>query len=110
VGPRLAAGDAPGGYDIYGFRVPAVVVSPYAKRNYVSRVVHDHTSILKLLETKYNLPALTDRDAAADSLLDCVELGSSPAFATPPTLPAPRNPTTTTPLCDAPGPVPNPNG
>ena len=36
VGPRLAAGDSPGGYDIYGFRVPAVVVSPYAKRNYVS--------------------------------------------------------------------------
>ena len=110
VGPRLKAGDTPGGYDIYGFRVPAVVVSPYAKKSYVSRVVHDHTSILKLLETKYNLPALTDRDAAADALLDCLDIGSSPAFATPPTLPAPRNPSVTTPLCDAPGPVPNPDG
>jgi phospholipase C len=110
VGPRLAPTDAPGGYDIYGFRVPAVVVSPYAKRNYVSRVVHDHTSILKLVETKYNLPALTDRDAAADALLDCIDLGSSPAFAKPPPLPAPKNPDETRPLCDAPGPVPNPQG
>ena len=110
VGPRLGPADTPGGYDIYGFRVPAVVVSPYARRNYVSRVVHDHTSILKLLETKYNLPALTDRDAAADGLLDCIDLGSSPSFATPPTLPAPKNPDETRPLCNAPGPVPNPLG
>ena len=65
--------DLPGAYDRYGFRVPAVIVSPYAKKNYVSHVVHDHTSILKLIETKWNLPALTYRDANADNLLDSLD-------------------------------------
>src|SRR5262249_3909344 len=40
--PHLIPGDAPGDYARYGFRVPAVVVSPWAKRDYVSSVVHDH--------------------------------------------------------------------
>jgi phospholipase C len=87
-----------------------VVVSPYARRNYVSPVVHDHTSILKLVETKFNLPALTERDAAADNLLDCLDLDSPPAFGSPPPLPPPRNPSIATPLCSSPGPVPNPAG
>ena len=91
-------------------RVPSVVVSPFARPDYVSHVVHDHTSILKLLETKFNLPALTDRDGAADNLLDCLDLESAPAFATPPSLPAPRNPSIEVPLCTEPGPIPNPNG
>ena len=72
-----------------GFRVPAVVVSPWARRNYVSHVVHDHTSVLKLLETKWNLPALSNRDANASNLLDTLELGASrPPFLTPPDLTA----------------------
>jgi phospholipase C len=110
VAPMLGPGDPPGGYDRYGFRVPAVVVSPYAKRDYVSHVVHDHTSILSFLETKFNLPALTERDAHADNLLDCVDLTGDPAFARPPTLPAPKNPDPNTPICTAPGPIPNPAG
>ena len=65
--------DLPGMYDRLSFRVPAVIVSPYAKRNYVSHVTHDHTSVLKLLETKWNLGALTYRDANADNLLDSLE-------------------------------------
>jgi phospholipase C len=77
-----------GAYDRYGFRVPTVIVSPYAKKDYVSHVVHDHTSILKLVETKWNLGALTYRDANADDLLDSLDLGAPPAFAEPPTLPA----------------------
>jgi phospholipase C len=76
-------------YDRYGFRVPAVIVSPYARPDYVSHVVHDHTSILKLIETKWNLPPLTRRDEHADDLLDSLDLSSPPAFATPPRLPAP---------------------
>jgi phospholipase C len=107
VAPQLRPGDAPGGYDIYGFRVPAVVVSPYAKREHVSSAVHDHTSILKLLETKFNLPALTNRDGAADNLLDCLDLASSPAFATPPPLAPPKNPSIDAPLCTSAGPVPS---
>ena len=91
IPPQLAAGDTPGGFDRYGFRVPAVVVSPYARPNYVSHVVHDHTSVLKLVETKWNLPAMTYRDANASDLLDCLDL-RRPAFAEPPRLPAPSNP------------------
>jgi phospholipase C len=79
--------DQPGGYDRYGFRVPCVIVSPFARRNYVSHVVHDHTSILKLIETKWNLPAMTFRDANASNLLDSIDLTGPPAFAEPPRLP-----------------------
>jgi phospholipase C len=80
--------EAPGPfrYDRYGFRVPAVVVSPFARPGYVSHVVHDHTSVLKLIERKWNLPPLTARDAAADDLLDSLDLESPPAFAVPPDL------------------------
>jgi len=56
-------------------------------------VVHDHTSILKLVETKWNLPALTRRDANADNLLDSVDLVNPPAFLAPPTLAAALDPT-----------------
>jgi phospholipase C len=76
-------------FDRYGFRVPAVLVSPYARANYVSHVVHDHTSILKLIETKWNLPPLTYRDAHADNLLDSLDLSAPPRFAKPPALAAP---------------------
>lgn len=79
----------PGGYDRYGFRVPAVIVSPYARPGYVSHVTHDLTSILKLIETKWNLPALTWRDANASDLLDCIDLEAPPAFLEPPLLPEP---------------------
>ena len=51
--------------------------------------VHDHTSILKLIEEKWNLPALTRRDAA-ESPLDALNLEAPPAFATPPRPPAPK--------------------
>ena len=76
-------------FDYYGFRVPAVIVSPYARAGYVSHVVHDHTSILKLIETKWNLPPLTRRDQHADNLLDSLDFKSPPAFAVPPELPPP---------------------
>ncbi len=90
VRPVLASGDHPGSYNRYGFRVPAGVVSPFARPDYVSSVVHDHTSVLKLVESKWNLPALTYRDLAADNLLDSIDLVSPPHFLTPPTLaPAP---------------------
>jgi phospholipase C len=100
--------DEPGGYDRYGFRIPAVIVSPYARRDYVSHVVHDHTSILKLVETKWNLPALTFRDANADNLLDSIDF-RRPAFREPPKLPEPgrtSNPSACTP--GEPGAIPPP--
>src|SRR5262249_58444163 len=62
---RHLVGEEPMRYDRYGFRVPAVIVSPYVRRDCVLSEVFDHTSVLKLVEEKWNLPALTRRDAAA---------------------------------------------
>jgi phospholipase C len=84
--PMLESGDTPGHFDRYGIRVPFVAVSPYARKHYVSHRVYDHTSILRFIETRFDLPALTRRDANADPLLRLFKL-SRPAFATPPTLP-----------------------
>ena len=81
-------------YDRYGFRVPAVVVSPFAKPDHVTSTAFDHTSILKLIERKWNLPALTDRDDQANDPLEMLDLDGAPAFLTPPTLPAPAKPWT----------------
>jgi len=46
-----------------GYRVPMIVISPYAKKNYVSHAVADNTAILKLIETRFGLHSLTARDA-----------------------------------------------
>ena len=80
---------APARYDRYGFRVPAVIVSPYARPGYVCSEIFDHTSVLRLVEEKWNLPALTARDAAANWPLDALDLASAPAFLEPPSLPKP---------------------
>jgi phospholipase C len=79
----------PRSYDRYGFRVPAVIVSPYARPEYVCSEILDHTSVLKLVEEKWNLPPLTRRDAAAASPLGALDLENPPAFLNPPALPAP---------------------
>jgi phospholipase C len=84
---QLVAG--PDAYDTYGFRVPAVIVSPYARPDCVLSDVFDHTSVLKLIEDKWNLSALTRRDAAATSPLGALDLTAPPAFLTPPRLPPP---------------------
>ncbi len=66
IKPAVApAPGAPAEWTSYGLRVPAFVISPFARRNYVSHVVHDHTSVLRFIETKFNLGALTRRDANA---------------------------------------------
>ena len=78
---------------MYGLRVPAFVISPFAKRDYVSHVVHDHTSVLRFIETKFNLGALTCRDANADNLLDCFDFRRA-AFLEPPMLATPGLPAT----------------
>ncbi len=88
IAPELAPGDVPGGYTIYGPRVPAVVASPYARPGGVTNVVHDHTSILATIEAQWNLPALTYRDANAATVADFLDV-SRPALLTPPTLAAP---------------------
>jgi phospholipase C len=75
-------------YDRLGFRVPAVIVSPYARPDFVDSTVYDHTSILRLIEEKWNLAPLTARDAAATPPLAALDLDGEPAFRKPPVLPA----------------------
>ncbi len=94
--PRMAEdaeddedGRGPLRYDRYGMRVPAVIVSPYARPDYVLSDVLDHTSVLKLVEEKWNLPSLTRRDTAALSPLGALDLTGPPAFLEPPRLPEP---------------------
>ena len=63
--PKLDPGGFDAAYAQLGLRVPLIVVSPYAKRGYVSHEVTDHTSLLRFVETRFSLPALTHRDANA---------------------------------------------
>jgi hypothetical protein len=71
-----------------GVRVPMVVISPYARAGYTSHVVQEHTALTRFIETVFNLPALTDRDANSDALLDMFDFNCPPAFLTPPAPPA----------------------
>jgi phospholipase C len=70
-----------------GYRIPLVVISPFTKKNYVSHTVADSTSILKLIETRFNIPALTKRDAAQYDMTEFFDFVNIP-WATPPTPPA----------------------
>lgn len=61
-----------------GFRVPLIVVSPYAKAGHISKVQHDFGSILHFTEERFGLPTLGERDATADDLSDCFNYGQKP--------------------------------
>ena len=83
--PPLQKGGAPAGFafDRHGMRVPFVVVSPFAKARYTSHVTYDHTSITRLLEAKYRVPALTARDANAEIPTELFDF-ANPPFVVPP--------------------------
>ena len=78
--------DPPGDFTRYGFRVPLIVVSPFARKNYVSHTVTDATSILRFIEVRFGLPTLTKRDAVA---IDMTEFFNwkNPPWTTPPSPP-----------------------
>ena len=69
-----------------GTRVPAIIISPFAKKGFVDHTQYDTTSILKTIETRWNLAPLGTRDAAAASLINAFE-ASAP-------VPVPGMPTT----------------
>ncbi|MFL6436210.1 MAG: alkaline phosphatase family protein [Terriglobales bacterium] len=85
--PMLASGDQPGDFAHSGLRVPVMVISPWVKPHFVSHVARDHTSILKFIETRFNLPPLTARDSNADNMMEFFDF-SAPQIAAPPALPA----------------------
>jgi phospholipase C len=70
-----------------GFRTPALLIAPWARPNFVSHTQFDHTSVLKLIEWRWNLEPLTVRDQSANNLaeaLDFTRRTRPPLFAVPP--------------------------
>ncbi|MFC0400925.1 alkaline phosphatase family protein [Paraburkholderia rhizosphaerae] len=57
------------GFNVYGVRVPAIVVSPWVAKGFVDHTVYDHSSVLATLERLFDLAPLTDRDRYANDLL-----------------------------------------
>jgi phospholipase C len=70
-------------FAVTGFRVPLIVISPFTRPNYVSHTVMDYTAILKLIETRFNLPSLTARDGAQPDMTEFFDFVNVP-WATPP--------------------------
>ena len=61
-----------------GFRVPLIVISPYAKKRHVSHVRYEFGSILKFIEKTFDLGSLNRTDVRAHDLLDCFDFRKSP--------------------------------
>ncbi len=70
--------------DGYGFRVPALIISPYAKRGYIYHELSDFTSILHLIELVNGLAPLATRDAKASDLLAAFDFNQAPRYPSPP--------------------------
>lgn len=83
----LTTGDPPGDFTRTGFRLPMIVVSPFAKKGYVSHIPADNTAILKFIETRFNLPPLNKRDAMQMDMTDFFDF-NHPSWPTPPAPPA----------------------
>jgi phospholipase C len=61
----------------YGFRVPCLILSPFARSGFIDHVVNDHTSILRFVENRFGLTPLSSRDAAANDLTEAFDFGQS---------------------------------
>ncbi len=62
----------------YGMRVPALLVSPYARKGYIDSTTLDFTSVLKFIQENWGLPALAERDAKANSLTSAFDFSQPP--------------------------------
>ncbi|TMM36163.1 MAG: alkaline phosphatase family protein [Actinobacteria bacterium] len=76
VAPTVAPDVNPAVTGLRGFRVPALVVSPFAQRGAVAHALYDHTSILRMIEWRFGLAPLTPRDAAARNLAEVLDFGA----------------------------------
>ena len=65
----------------YGFRVPSILVSPYAKRGAIVHDTLDFTSILRFIEDNWQLKPLTQRDAKAHSIASALDFSTDPRSA-----------------------------
>jgi phospholipase C len=99
-------------YGQMGFRIPALVLSPYARRGHVDHGTYGFESIIKFIRYRFGQKALTRRDAYARNIGYAFDWRGTPQVE-PPELPDPGNVVTTT--CTArglgspqPEPLPNP--
>ncbi len=76
---------APPKKDAWGFgvRVPLIIISPFAKKGYISKQEYEFSSLLAFVEKRYNLPFLTARDAAANDMEDAFDFTQTPRLPTP---------------------------
>jgi phospholipase C len=65
-------------YERYGYRVPCLVIGAQSRRGYVSSTLYSHVSVLRTIGRLFDLEPLTERDAAANDLLDCFDFGQPP--------------------------------
>jgi phospholipase C len=61
-----------------GGRVGCLVLSPYARKGYISKARHSHVSIVRFCENNFGLPSLNARTTAADGMEDCFDFTQSP--------------------------------
>ncbi len=81
IKPRdLLPNDPPDDFIRTGFRVPLIIVSPFAKAHYVSHTPMDYTAVLKFVEKRFNLPHLTARDAAQPDMDEFFDFANSPSL------------------------------
>jgi len=76
-------------FDHFGMRVPLILVSPWIKRGYVTHTPTSHASLLRLVQARFGLGALTRRDANASIPFDAFDFESPPRLDIP-ELPIPR--------------------
>ena len=62
----------------YGGRVPCLVLSPYARKGYVSKALHSHVGIVRFCIDNFGLPSLNARTLASDGLQDCFDFTQDP--------------------------------
>src|SRR6516164_4968959 len=88
--PPASAPDVDPRYAQRGFRVPCLLISPYARRGHVAHGAYDHTSLLRLIEWRFGLRPLSVRDRTANNLAAALDLSrprlSAPQFNVPPLL------------------------
>jgi phospholipase C len=85
--PPSAAPDVNAAFALRGFRVPAMMIAPWARTSQVSSEIYDHTSILKMIEWRWGLPPLTVRDMHANNIAEALDFTkpkrNAPAYSVP---------------------------
>ncbi len=94
--PPTRARDVEPRYSLRGFRVPTLLVSPFARRGHVDHGLYDHASVLRLIEWRFGLRPLSTRDATARNLAAALDFSSrdlsAPKLQVPQVTASPRCP------------------